>query len=64
MAKLGFTRFEDVGDAFDPQRHEAVTTIASDAPPGTVIDAVRPGYDGDPVLRPASVVVARSLGDG
>ncbi len=60
LARLGFPRFEDVGERFDPSRHEAVGAIESDAPAGTVVAVVRPGY-GTPetVLRPAAVVVAR-----
>jgi molecular chaperone GrpE len=60
LARLGFPRHAEVGAAFDPARHEAVATIADpDAPPGTVVHVVRPGYgDGERQLRPASVVVA------
>jgi molecular chaperone GrpE len=60
LASLGYPRDEAVGDPFDPNRHEAVTAVAdSDAPPGTVLHVVRPGYGGDDrQLRPASVVVA------
>ncbi len=61
LARLGFPRFEDVGERFDPARHEAVGAIEADAPPGTIVAVVRPGY-GTPevILRPAAVVVARS----
>jgi molecular chaperone GrpE len=60
LARLGFPRFEDVGEPFDPSRHEAVGTIDSPAEPGTVVAAVRPGYgEGSGVLRPASVLVAK-----
>jgi molecular chaperone GrpE len=60
LARLGFPRFEDVGERFDPFRHEAVGAIEADAPAGTILAVVRPGY-GTPetVLRPAAVVVAR-----
>ena len=60
LARLGFPRFEDLGERFDPSRHEAVGTTEADAPAGTVVAVVRPGY-GTPeaVLRPAAVVVAR-----
>jgi molecular chaperone GrpE len=60
LERLGFPRFEDLGEPFDPMRHEAVGAIASDAPPGTVAATTRAGYGtGNEVLRPASVVVAR-----
>ena len=61
LARLGFPRFEDVGAQFDPVRHEAVSAVEADAPPGTVVAVVRPGYgSGEAVLRPAAVVVARA----
>lgn len=61
LAQLGFPRFDDTGVAFDPLRHEAVGVVDSDAPAGTVVAVVRPGYGtaGD-ILRPAGVVVART----
>ena len=44
---------------FDPARHEAVARTDPDAPPGTVVRVLRPGYgDGEQQLRPAAVVVA------
>jgi molecular chaperone GrpE len=60
LNRLGFTRHDDVGERFDPARHEAVARAVSDeVPPGTVVDVVRPGYgDGDRQLRPAAVVVS------
>lgn len=60
LARLGFERFDDVGRAFDPGRDEAIGAIDSDAPAGTVVAAVRPGYgSGDDLLRPAGVVVSK-----
>jgi molecular chaperone GrpE len=60
LARLGFERFDDVGQPFNPARDEAVGAIDSDAPPGTVVVAVRPGYRaGEDLLRPAGVVVAK-----
>jgi molecular chaperone GrpE len=60
LERLGYPRNEEVGTAFDPTRHEAVSTVANtDTPPGTVVHVVRPGYgEGDRQLRPASVVVS------
>jgi molecular chaperone GrpE len=61
LERLGFSRYDDVGKPFDPARHEAVSTIESDAPDKTIVAAVRAGYgNGDEVLRPAGVVVSRS----
>jgi molecular chaperone GrpE len=57
---LGVSRVEPEGHAFDPARHEAVTSVnAPGVAPGTVVGVVRPGYlIGDEVLRPAQVAVA------
>lgn len=61
LARLGFPRRDEVGVPFDPARHEAVAATADiDAPPGTIVSVVRPGYgEGDRQLRPAAVVVAK-----
>ncbi|MGZ6863435.1 MAG: nucleotide exchange factor GrpE [Blastococcus sp.] len=60
LEQLGFPRRDDLGATFDPARHEAVAQVRlADAPAGTVVQVVRPGYgDEDRQLRPASVVVA------
>jgi molecular chaperone GrpE len=60
LQRLGYPRFEDTGTPFDPARHEAVATVANGAPPGIVVETVRPGYGTEEeLLRPAAVVVAR-----
>jgi molecular chaperone GrpE len=60
LGGLGFPRFDDIGMPFDPVRDEAIGTVESDAPPGTVVTALRPGYgSGEAVLRPAAVIVAK-----
>ena len=60
LAKLGFSRRDDMGAMFDPARHEAVASrVVPDATPGTVVEVVQPGYgNGEHQLRPARVVVA------
>jgi len=49
-----------LGQRFDPNRHDAVGTVAMPgAEPGHVIHTDRPGYERpDRILRPARVVVA------
>jgi molecular chaperone GrpE len=61
LADLGFPRRDDTGEPFDPARHEAVgSRPTADAPPGTVVQVLRPAYgSGENQLRPAMVVVAR-----
>lgn len=47
------------GDEVDPQRHEVLTTVASDEPAGAIADRYRPGYEmAGKVLRPAQVTVS------
>ena len=60
VTRLGYPRHDDLGAAFDPSRHEALSAVpADDAPDGTVVAVVRPRYgEGDQLLRPAGVVVA------
>jgi molecular chaperone GrpE len=64
LARQGFPRFEDVGQPFDPARHEAVSAVDDETPAGTVVGVVRPGYGTrEEILRPAGVVVSRGSGN-
>lgn len=59
---LGVTRVDAAGQPFDPQLHEAVTTVpaASAEQDGVVLGIIRHGYRiGEDVLRPASVAVGK-----
>ncbi|MFD8172715.1 nucleotide exchange factor GrpE [Streptomyces sp. NPDC059709] len=58
---LGYPRHAETGVAFDPARHEVVGVVQDpDAPPGTVVEVLRPGYgDGERQLRAAAVTVAK-----
>ena len=60
LAGLGYPRHDEVGMAFDPSRHEAVSVVDDpDADPGTVVRVLRPGYgDAERQLRPGAVAVA------
>jgi molecular chaperone GrpE len=50
-----------VGQKFDPHRHQAISTMESDADPNTVIKVLQKGYLlHDRVIRPALVIVAKS----
>lgn len=64
LAALGYPRQDEAGVPFDPSRHEVVRVVSdSDAPPGTVVDVLRPGYgSGQAQLRPAAVAVAQRAG--
>ncbi|WP_440105273.1 nucleotide exchange factor GrpE [Streptosporangium sp. H16] len=61
VSRLGYARRDDTGTVFDPARHEAVGVLSREGvPDGTVLQVVRPGYgDGEQLLRPALVVVAK-----
>ncbi len=48
------------GDEFDPMVAEAMSEVASDRPPGTVVEEVEPGYRlRDKILRPARVILSK-----
>ena len=57
-------RFGAVGEAFDPERHEALmhlpdAELPADAETTTVVQVLQPGYRaGTKVIRPARVAVA------
>ena len=60
LARNGVEPVDPRGEAFDPQHHEALSTVpGSGAEPGTVVEVVQKGYRfGDQLVRPARVVVA------
>jgi molecular chaperone GrpE len=60
LARNGVEAVDPKGEAFDPQVHEALSTLpGSGAEPGTVVEVVQKGYRlGDQLVRPARVVVA------
>ncbi len=52
------------GEDVDPQRHEALATVASDQPENTVAQVHRPGYAmAGSVIRPAQVAVSDGSAD-
>ncbi len=56
----GITRIEAMGQPLDPNRHQAMVEIPSDAEPGTVVQEMQAGYMiKDRLLRPALVGVAK-----
>lgn len=65
LEALGVTRIDAVDQRFDPEVHEAITTVPAANPDddGLVVGIVRHGYRiGEDVLRPAAVAVAKSEG--
>jgi molecular chaperone GrpE len=61
LERHGVTRFDSLGEPFDPHFHDAIGTVDSDeVKSGTVADEFQRGYRwGDEVLRPARVRVAQ-----
>jgi len=63
LAKLGVTRIEAFGNAFDPNWHDAVSMVPVDDPAqnGMVLAVVQEGYVlNGKILREARVVVGKS----
>ena len=60
LARVGIEPFSPVGEAFDPQFHEAVAQQPIEGhASGTVVEVYQQGYRlGETVLRPARVLVA------
>lgn len=65
LESQGVIVHDPVGQAFDPQRHQALMhEIAPGVPAGTVVEAFRKGYSyKDRLLRPALVKVAKDPED-
>ena len=66
LTNNGATEIAAVGEAFDPNQHDAISQEFSDeVPEGQVISEARPGYRlHDRVLRAANVVVSKGPGGG
>jgi molecular chaperone GrpE len=58
--RAGFAKYGEVGELFDPKRHEAIVQMPSaDVTVNTVADVLEPGYVlGDRLIRPAKVAVS------
>lgn len=61
MGDHGLQTIDPLGEAFDPEKHEAMTMLTSDQhEENTVIDVIEKGYQlHDRLIRPAKVVVSR-----
>lgn len=63
FGRHGIARIEAVGQPLDPNRHQAMMEVESDADAGTVVQELQAGYTiRDRLLRPAMVGVARKGG--
>ncbi|HEY0011642.1 MAG TPA: nucleotide exchange factor GrpE [Allosphingosinicella sp.] len=60
FSRHGIVRIEALGQPLDPNRHQAMVELPSDAEPGTIVQEMQAGYMlKDRLLRPALVGVAR-----
>jgi molecular chaperone GrpE len=60
LVKNGIEAVDPTGERFDPQVHEALSTLAAEGvESGTVVETMQKGYRlGEQLIRPARVVVA------
>ncbi len=59
----GIREIDPRGQPFDPNKHEALSMVAADAPPNTVVEVVQKGYElNERLLRAAKVLVAKGEG--
>ena len=64
MEKFNIVQIDPQGEVFDPEVHEAMVMLESDAEPNTVIEVIQKGYRiSERLLRPARVVVAKEAGE-
>ena len=58
LARCGIEAFRPLGEAFDPNLHEAVATVGAPNGAGSVVEVYQDGYRlGESIIRPARVVV-------
>ncbi len=59
--KFNIAELNPVEEKFDPNKHQAISTVESEGEPNTVISVLQKGYTlNDRVLRPALVVVSKA----
>jgi molecular chaperone GrpE len=58
--KFNVTTIDPLNEKLDPYKHQAISTVPSDAEPNTVVAVLQKGYAlHDRILRPALVTVAK-----
>src|SRR5918993_847704 len=59
--KFSLKEIDPAGEKFDPNRHQAISTVEFDGEPNTVVQVLQKGYLlHDRVVRPALVTVAKA----
>jgi molecular chaperone GrpE len=66
LEAVGIREIDPAGEPFDPNRHEAISMMASaTAEPSSVLHVIQKGYElHDRLLRPARVIVAAAPPEG
>ncbi|MBB4617585.1 nucleotide exchange factor GrpE [Sphingomonas abaci] len=65
LSRHGITRIQAMGAKLDPNQHQAMMEMPSDAEPGTIVQEMQAGYMiKDRLLRPALVAVAKAPANG
>lgn len=59
--KFNIAEINPAGEKFDPNKHQAISALESDAEPNTVLTVLQKGYSlNDRILRPALVMVSKA----
>jgi molecular chaperone GrpE len=59
--KFNIAEINPLNEKFDPNKHQAISTVESEIEPNTVLSVLQKGYTlNDRVLRPALVVVSKA----
>ena len=59
--KVNIKEINPLGEMLDPHKHQAMTTVESDAEPNSIVSVFQKGYElNDRLVRPALVSVAKS----
>lgn len=61
FGRFNLSEINPAGERFDPHRHQAISTVAADLEPNTVVQVLQKGYLlHDRVIRPALVTVSKA----
>lgn len=61
LESIGVVKIDQVGEVFDPYKHEAIAMEESDGDSEVIAEVLQTGYQfGDTVIRPAKVKVKRN----